>query len=85
MESRIRATELARKLGEVLGRVRLRGDSFVIERHGAPIARIDPVEPAAGASLEEGFRAWLEAGEHDDAFADDLDHVNKADRTPLTP
>jgi hypothetical protein len=34
---RISATELARKLGDVLGRVRYRGESFIVERNGAPV------------------------------------------------
>ncbi len=51
MEHRISATELARRLGDILGRIRYRGDSFTVERHGTPVARIGPVE---GASRTEG-------------------------------
>jgi prevent-host-death family protein len=40
MEGGISATELARRLGDILGRVRYRGDSFLVERNGEPVARL---------------------------------------------
>ena len=43
MEHRITATDLARRLGDVLARVRYRGDTFVIERNGDAVARVTPV------------------------------------------
>src|SRR3990172_5706358 len=39
MEHRISAKDLARRLGDVLGRVRYRGDSFVVDRNGEAVAR----------------------------------------------
>ena len=42
MEGRISSTQLARKLGDILGRVRYRGESFVVERNGDPFARLVP-------------------------------------------
>jgi len=42
MEQRISATEVARRLGDVLERVRYRGGSFVIERNGSAMARLVP-------------------------------------------
>ena len=80
MELRITATELAKKLGDVLGRIRYRGDSFLVERNGEPVARILPLPSKAGASVAEGLRAWREAEEADRRFADDLERVNRADR-----
>lgn len=53
MERRISATELARRLGDILGRVRYRGDSFVIERNGDPVARLVPLPDKAIAALLE--------------------------------
>ncbi len=41
MELRISVTDLARRLGDVLGRVRYRGDSFLVERNGALVAGKD--------------------------------------------
>jgi prevent-host-death family protein len=42
MESTISATTLARQLGDILGRVRYRGEAFVIERNGTAVARLVP-------------------------------------------
>lgn len=84
MEHRISATELARRLGDVLGRVRYRGDSFVVERNGDPIARVVPLPVGAG-TLGEALSAWRSAGEPEAAFADDLERVGAADRPPEDP
>jgi antitoxin (DNA-binding transcriptional repressor) of toxin-antitoxin stability system len=73
---------LARKLGDVLGRVRYRGESFVIERNGAPVARLGPVSGKAAGSLGEALRAWRGAGDADPSFADDLERVGATDRPP---
>jgi prevent-host-death family protein len=85
MEHRITATELARKLGDVLGRVRYRGDSFIVERNGDPIARLVPLPAGSASSLREALAAWRSAGEPDADFADDLERVGAADRPPEDP
>lgn len=85
MELRIRATDLARRLGDVLGKVRFRGDTFVIERNGDPVARLTPWPTASDATVGEAIRAWTESGTPDPAFADDLERVNRADRPPRNP
>jgi prevent-host-death family protein len=85
MESSISATELARKLGDVLGRIRYRGESFVVERNGEPIARITPIASRSAGCILEGLRAWQEAAPPDPTLADDLDRVNRADRAPRNP
>lgn len=82
MELRINATELARKLGEILAKVRFRRDVFVIERNGEAVARISPFPVAADATLGEAFRAWHEARSEDPGFAEDLERVNRSDRAP---
>lgn len=84
MVSRVAATELARKLGDILNRVRYRGEVFVVERNGKAVARILPM-PGAAASLRAAFEAWRAAGEPDPAFADDLARVGAADRAPEDP
>ncbi len=78
MEHRLSATDLARNAGDILGRIRYRGESFVIERNGEPVARIGPLgtRPAALASLA---RAWAEATA-DSLFAADLERVAAEDR-----
>ena len=57
MESTISATELARKLGDVLGRIRYRGDSFVVERNGEPVARITPLPSRSASTLRDALKA----------------------------
>ncbi len=85
MELRITATELARRLGDILGRIRYRGDAFIVERSGEPVARIGPIPARTAGSLGEGVQAWVEAGPGDPDFADDLERVDRADRPPTNP
>jgi len=80
MERRISATELARRLGDILGRVRYRGDSFVIERSGDPVARLVPLP-----TLREAFAAWRAAGLPSPTFAADLERIGASDRPPDNP
>lgn len=84
MELRITATDLARRAGEILGKIRFRHDTFVIERNGEPVARLTPW-PSSASTLAEGLRAWQEAGPTDPTFAEDLDRVNRADRPARNP
>lgn len=84
MEHSIRATDLARNLGDVLSRVRYRRDSFVVKRNGKPVARVVPVAGAAGdATVAEALTAWTGGTEADRTFADDLAAVDASDRPPV--
>lgn len=85
MEARISATELARRLGDILGRVRYRGESFLVERNGDPVARLAPVPGRATPTLREALASWRRAGKPDAGFAADLERVGKADRPPESP
>ena len=85
MEGRISATELARRLGDILGRVRYRGESFVVERNGDQVARLVPVPGKSTATLRETLASWRRAGEPDPGFAADLARVGKSDRPPKNP
>jgi prevent-host-death family protein len=85
MEARISATELARRLGDILGRVRYRGESFVIERNGDPVARLVPVPGKDATTLREALAAWRSAGKPDSRFADDLERIGEADHPPDYP
>jgi prevent-host-death family protein len=85
MENRISATELARRVGDVLGRVRYLGDTYVIERNGTPIARITPVSETRPVTLAEFFELWRAAGPPDPAFADALELVGSLDTVPEDP
>jgi antitoxin (DNA-binding transcriptional repressor) of toxin-antitoxin stability system len=84
MEHRISATELARRLGDVLGRIRYRGDSFIVERNGDPVARLSPLPALPGASAREALAAWC-ASDPDLELADALERVGAADRPPENP
>jgi antitoxin (DNA-binding transcriptional repressor) of toxin-antitoxin stability system len=85
VEHRISATELARTLGDVLARVRYRGDTFVVERNGDPVARVSPVVEGSPTSLREAFAAWRAAGPPDPELADALELVNRLDQPPDDP
>lgn len=85
MEHRISATELARTLGDVLARVRYRGDTFVVERNGAVVARVVPDAEGSPTTVREAFAAWRAAGPPDPEFADILEWVNDQDRPPENP
>jgi len=85
MDIRISATELARKVGNVLGRIRYRGDSFLVERNGEPVARVLPLVDRPTAGLAEVLESWSAAGVPDPAFARDLEELGAADRPPEDP
>jgi hypothetical protein len=84
MATRIAATKLARGLGDVLGRIRYRGESFLVERNGVLVARIEPVTPGRLPCLREVVEAWS-AVEADPDFAEDLATVAAADAPVLDP
>jgi antitoxin (DNA-binding transcriptional repressor) of toxin-antitoxin stability system len=85
MEHRITATDLARSLGDVLGRVRYRHDVFLVERNGEVVARIVPAPGSSVTTLAEFVNAWQESGPADPGFADDLELVGAMDEPPDDP
>ena len=85
MENVISATALARELGDVLGRIRYRGESFVIERNGTPIARLTPIAPVRSGPTIDALRQWRDAAELEPEFASDLERIGAADREPANP
>lgn len=85
MKHVISATNLARRLGDVLGRVRYRGESFVIERNGTVVARLLPAQAGHRAGLRDALDAWREAGEADSDFAAVLERIGVADVAPGNP
>ena len=82
MEHRISAAELIKKLGDALERIRGAGDSFVVERNGAPVARLISLPGRSSSPVREALAAWRAAGEPDPDFGDDLDRIGAADRPP---
>jgi prevent-host-death family protein len=85
MDHHISSTDLVRRIGDVLGRVRYLGDSFIIEKNGDPIARLVPLAGASPTTVREAAAVWADAADPDPAFADDLGTVNAADEPPEDP
>ncbi len=78
-EIHVSSTELVRSIGDILGRLRYRGDSFIVEKNGKPIAILSPYAGPAHRTLKDVLGAWLDAGERDEDFADLLDEIGLSD------
>lgn len=77
MPRRLTVTEAVKNFSEILGRVRFKGERFVLVKGGKPIAELGPTDAAVPVRLGE-LPAMLEALSHlepEDAnqFALDLD------------
>lgn len=55
MEKTVGAFEARRQLGQILKAVAGRGDRYVLESHGEPVAVVVPL------ALYEGWKRWREA------------------------
>ncbi len=82
-ERPISATEAARNFSNVLNRVELRGEAFVIVRGGRAVARIGPTSPThlTGADLA-ALMARLPRP--DDEYLDLVERIARAQR-PVAP
>lgn len=85
MENKVSATELARSLGDILGRIRYKGESFTVVRNGRPVARLTPVRDPHPVTLGEAVSEWKDATGADPELAGDLERVRAADRPPGNP
>jgi antitoxin (DNA-binding transcriptional repressor) of toxin-antitoxin stability system len=81
MATRITSTELDRALADILNRVAYRGESFIIERGGRELARLEPVGPKLGVTFEE-IAERLRGMGIPEGLADDLEAV-RAEEPPL--
>jgi antitoxin (DNA-binding transcriptional repressor) of toxin-antitoxin stability system len=73
METRLTATQLTKRLSEILSRVRYRGEHCVIERNGVPVATLGPAVPSVPAVTLRDVAARVgELALPGDDFADDL-------------
>ena len=77
----ITATELARSLSDVLNRVRYRGERFVVERNGEPVAFIDPATARKGRTGRE-LAKLIGHLQIPEGFADDLEAIHAAQGLP---
>jgi prevent-host-death family protein len=76
--TRISATELARGLSEILTRVRRKGERFVIDRNGEPIAVLGPAPSPAALSVDDFAEEVGDLEFPGGGFADDLEAVQAA-------
>lgn len=75
METVITATDLARSLSDILNRVRYKGENFVIQRKGEPIATLAPIGPTPGVTLRDLAEALGNLTPVGEGFADDLEAI----------
>lgn len=78
------ATDLARKLGDTLARVRYGHETFVVEKNGKPVARVVPIAPDRSATVGDVLEVWATAPADVD-FADVLEQVGRDDAPPENP
>lgn len=88
MATRLTVTEAVRNFSEIVGRVRFKGERFVLLRGGKPVAELGPTDAAVPVRLAE-LPAILEGLPHlepgdADRFASDLDSGRSA-AGPLPP
>ncbi len=67
-------------MGDVLGRVRYRGDSFLIERNGKTVAVLKPYRAAPPRDIREVLEAWRKAAPADPEWADIQPYATAVDR-----
>ena len=78
MPQSITATELARNLSDFLNRVRYRGEHFVIERNGEPVAALTPAPGAEGVTVRELVARLGHLAMPGEGFADDLEAIQSS-------
>lgn len=78
METTITATELSRRLSDVLNRVKYRGERFIIERNGEVVATLAPVGGPPGITVDEFIAQVGDLRMPGDGFADDLEAIQAA-------
>jgi prevent-host-death family protein len=76
MATRITATELARNLSDILNRVKYKGEEFVVERKGEPLAKIGPA-PKKAMTLREFIEAYDKIPKPDPGFWDDVEEAHR--------
>ena len=86
MPTRLTVTEAVRNFSEIVGRVRFKGERFVLLKGGKPVAELVPADAAAPVRLGE-LPAALESLPHPesedaDRFAIDLESGRTATRSP---
>jgi len=78
MTNTLSVAEAKAKLSEILNRVRERGERYVIQRHGKPVAAVVPIEDLPlehRLQADDWLNAFLDLGPDGDEFADILDEI----------
>lgn len=75
METTISATELSKRLSDVLNRVKYRGERFRVQRNGEAVAAIIPATAIAGTTWEEFSAKVPDLAPPGEGFADDLEAI----------
>ena len=75
MERRVAAFEARRSFGKIIGQGVARGDCFVVERHGEPVAAVVPIEvyDQWKRSREEFFDQWQEIAQRSNLTAEEAE------------
>jgi hypothetical protein len=84
MTERLTSTQLLGRLNDLLTRVHDRGESFLIERDGAPIATLAPPPEPTGVTWRQFATLYGNLPRPDDGFADDLEAIHSA-QAPIEP
>lgn len=81
MEKRITATQAVREFSELLNKIKFKGDHYIIERSGKPVARMEPIKEANTTKTLKELKSLLKElprlDDELDAFAADLEDIWK--------
>ena len=83
METKITATEAARRFSDILNRVQYRSESFVVERNGRAVCRISP-EPLRTGTIADLFRIMEQHSPLDKDFANDIEEAARLHNQPVS-
>jgi len=78
MQSKTSATDLAKSLSDILNRIRYRGERFVVERNGEPVATLAPAGPTSRITLREVVARLGNLTLPGDGFAEDLEAIQSS-------
>ena len=78
MDTTISATELSRRMSDILNRVKYRGERFIIQRNGESIAIILPLGDKPGITARDLIAQVGNLEFPGDGFGDDLEAVQKS-------
>jgi antitoxin (DNA-binding transcriptional repressor) of toxin-antitoxin stability system len=82
MSTTVTSTEAARNLSDLLNRARYRGESFVIQRGGEEVARLEPPLPRSRVTLRGLVELLATLEPPDPDFWKDLEDI-RANQPPL--